>query len=45
VARSPAVGGQWLSSRPGSPFAFDLVVVANPGYPEIPVGGRVRPLS
>jgi branched-chain amino acid transport system substrate-binding protein len=44
VARSPAVGGQWLASPRGSRFAFDLVIVSNPGYPEIPVGGRVRPL-
>lgn len=45
VARSPAFGGQWLATGNGAQFAFDLVVVANPGHPEIPIGGPVRPLA
>jgi branched-chain amino acid transport system substrate-binding protein len=44
VATSPTVGGQWLTAPAGSSFAFDLVVVANPGHPEIPLGGEVRPI-
>jgi branched-chain amino acid transport system substrate-binding protein len=42
VARSPLVGGQW---RPGRDFPFDLAVVSNPGYPQIPVAGRIQPLG
>jgi branched-chain amino acid transport system substrate-binding protein len=45
VATSPAAGGQWLATRAGSPFAFDLVLVANPGHPEIPVHHQVQPLA
>jgi branched-chain amino acid transport system substrate-binding protein len=42
VARSPLVGGQW---RPGRDFPFDLTLVSNPGYPQIPVAGRIQPLG
>jgi branched-chain amino acid transport system substrate-binding protein len=42
VARSPLVGGQW---RPGRDFPFDLALVSNPGYPQIPVAGRIQPLG
>jgi branched-chain amino acid transport system substrate-binding protein len=41
VARSPLVGGQW---RAGRDFPFDLALVSNPGYPQIPVAGRIQPL-
>jgi len=42
VARSPLVGGQW---RAGRDFPFDLALVSNPGYPQIPVAGRIQPLG
>jgi len=45
IAKSPMVGGQWVATRPGSQFPFDLQIVANPGHPEIPVARNVQPLS
>ncbi len=42
VARSPLVGGQW---RPGRDFPFDLVLVSNPNYPQIPTAGKLQPLG
>jgi branched-chain amino acid transport system substrate-binding protein len=42
VARSPLVGGQW---RPGRGFPFDLVLVSNADYPQIPVASRLQPLG
>jgi branched-chain amino acid transport system substrate-binding protein len=42
VARSPLVGGQW---RAGRDFPFDLVLVSNPHYPQIPVASRLQPLG
>jgi branched-chain amino acid transport system substrate-binding protein len=45
VAKSPAVGGQWLANPEGSRFRFDVKIVANPGHPEIPLGGQVQPIQ
>jgi branched-chain amino acid transport system substrate-binding protein len=42
VARSPLVGGQW---RQGRDFPFDLVLVSNADYPQIPVASRLQPLG
>lgn len=41
VAKTPLVGGQWslAGARP------ELVIVENSGYPSIPLGGEIRPLS
>ncbi len=41
VAKTPLVGGQWRSSAGGR---FDLVVVSNKAYPDIPLGGSVAAL-
>ncbi|OZM76008.1 ABC transporter substrate-binding protein [Pseudonocardia sp. MH-G8] len=41
VATTPLVGGQW---RAGTASPFELVVVSNPGHPEIPLAGAVEPL-
>ncbi len=42
VARSPLVGGQW---RRGRDFPFDLVLVSNAEYPQIPVASKLQPLG
>ena len=41
VAKTPLVAGQWR--RVGG--ALDLVVLANPGAAEVPVGGTLEPLG
>ncbi|MFT8245149.1 ABC transporter substrate-binding protein [Roseomonas sp. BN140053] len=42
VARTPLVAGQWRRSGSG---ALDLVVLANPGASEIPIGGSLELLG
>ena len=42
VCRTPLVGGQW---RQGKQFPYDLVIVNNQHAPNIPVGGKLEPLS
>ena len=43
VAKTPLTGGQWRAIA-GAPYPFDLVIVSNALYPEIPTGGSVEPL-
>lgn len=44
VAKTPLTGGQWRMTDGGA-FPFDLVIVSNKLYPNIPTGGSVEPLS
>jgi branched-chain amino acid transport system substrate-binding protein len=44
VAKTPLVSGQWRLSS-GGPFKYDLIVVANGLAPQIPLGGKMEPLS
>ncbi len=41
VSKTPLVGGQW---HKGTKWPFDLVVVDNSHYPEIPTSGTLAPL-
>ena len=41
VARTPLVGGQW---RKGSRWPFELEIVSNATYPEIPATGSLQPI-
>ena len=41
VAKTPLVGGQW---RAGSTSPYELVIVSNTRYPQIPVAGAVEAL-
>jgi len=41
VTKTPLVAGQW--QRRGD--KFELVVTANRSAPDIPVGGKLQPLS
>jgi branched-chain amino acid transport system substrate-binding protein len=42
VAKTPLVGGQWGK---GKTFPFDITIVSNKSAPNIPVGGKLRPLA
>src|SRR5215468_211761 len=42
VAKTPLVGGQWGK---GKSFPFDITIVSNKSAPNIPVGGKLRPLG
>jgi len=42
VTKTPLVGGQWQRKSDGK---FDLVITENKTAPEIPVGGKLKPLS
>ena len=42
VAKTPLVGGQWGK---GTAFPYDLVIVSNKDHPEIPAGGKMRPIG
>jgi branched-chain amino acid transport system substrate-binding protein len=42
VARTPLVGGQW---RRGRTWPFELAIVSNATYPEIPATGTLQPIA
>jgi branched-chain amino acid transport system substrate-binding protein len=42
VAKTPLVGGQWVK---GKKYKFDLVIVENQTAPNIPVGGKLKPIG
>jgi branched-chain amino acid transport system substrate-binding protein len=42
VAKTPLVGGQW---RKGKKYPYEIVIVANPGHPNIPKAGHVEALK
>ncbi len=42
VARTPLVGGQW---RRGRTWPFELEIVSNTSYPEIPATGTLQPIA
>jgi branched-chain amino acid transport system substrate-binding protein len=44
IAKTPLAGGQWRATGSGT-FPFELVVVTNKLAPQIPLGGKVEPLS
>jgi len=42
VTKTPLVGGQWVK---GQKHMFDLAIVNNQTAPQIPAGGKLRPLA
>ena len=44
IAKTPLTGGQWRMSDDGE-HPFDLVVVSNKLAPQVPLAGKVEPLS
>ena len=42
VTRTPLVAGQWVREKDNN---FELVITENKSAPEIPVGGKLKPLS
>jgi len=43
VAKTPLTGGQWRLGSDGK--TYDLVIVANPDQPQIPLGGEPEPIK
>jgi branched-chain amino acid transport system substrate-binding protein len=43
VCPTPLVGGQWQKT-PGGKYPFDLVIVSNTQAPQIPLGGKIKPI-
>jgi branched-chain amino acid transport system substrate-binding protein len=42
VSKTPLVGGMWVE---GSDWPFEIIVVSNSLYPDIPLQGEVKPLE
>jgi branched-chain amino acid transport system substrate-binding protein len=42
ISKTPLVGGQWSK---GTTFPYDLTIVSNKDHPEIPAGGKMRPIG
>ncbi len=45
VSPGPIVGTQWVKAAPGSKFKLDFVVTDNATDPNVPIGGKLRPLN
>jgi branched-chain amino acid transport system substrate-binding protein len=44
ISTTPLVGGQWQKTS-GGKYPYDLVIVSNTQAPEIPVGGKLKPIA
>ncbi len=44
VSKTPLTGGQWRMTD-GGEFPWEIVIVSNSLAPEVPLGGKVEPLS
>ncbi len=44
VAKTPLTGGQWRATD-GGEFPYELTIVSNSLFPEVPLGGEVEPLN
>jgi branched-chain amino acid transport system substrate-binding protein len=42
VTKTPLVGGQWGRGKDGH---FEITIVSNRSAPNIPTGGKLRPLK
>ncbi len=45
VATSSQIGSQWIKSKPGSKFPFDLVITENANDRHVPVSAKLLPYS
>jgi branched-chain amino acid transport system substrate-binding protein len=45
VATTLIIGDQWVKSKPGSKYPFDLVITEHAGDPHIPVSAKLLPLN
>ncbi len=45
VSPGPNVGAQWIKSKGGSKFPFELVLTENATDPKVPVGGILVPYN
>ncbi|MBN9306578.1 MAG: ABC transporter substrate-binding protein [Devosia sp. 67-54] len=45
VSEAPIIGAQWVKSKPGSKYPFDLVIVDNAPDPNVPVAAKLLPYN
>ncbi len=45
VSETPIIGAQWIKSKQGSPFPFDLVIVDNAPDPNVPIAAKLVPYN
>ena len=45
ISVTPIIGAQWVKSKEGSPFPFDLVIVDNAPDPNVPVAAKLVPYN
>ena len=45
VSETPIIGAQWVKSKAGSKFPFDLVIVDNSPDPSVPIAAKLLPYN
>jgi branched-chain amino acid transport system substrate-binding protein len=45
VSETPIIGAQWVKSKDGSQFPFDLVIVDNAPDPNVPIAAKLIPYN
>jgi branched-chain amino acid transport system substrate-binding protein len=45
VSVAPIIGAQWVKSKEGSKYPFDLVIVDNAPDPNVPVAAKLLPYN
>jgi branched-chain amino acid transport system substrate-binding protein len=45
VAETPIIGAQWVKSKAGSKYPFDLVIVENATDPNVPIAAKLLPYN
>jgi len=45
VSPSSIIGTQWVKTKPGSKYKFDMVITENANDPKVPVSAKLLPLS
>ena len=45
VSPASIIGTQWLATKAGSKYPFELVITENANDPKVPVGAKLLPYS
>ena len=45
ASRNPIIGAQWVKSKAGSKYPFDLVIVDNAPDPNVPIAAKLLPYN
>ena len=45
VSEAPIIGAQWVKSKAGSKYPFDLVIVDNAPDPNVPIAAKLLPYN